>query len=130
MARKPTQQDRLRALTDICLALPDARREDKASHAAFLVGKKTFAYYLNSHHGDNIISVCCKVLPGENQFLVQSAPERFYLPAYIGPKGWVALRLDIGKVDWEEVTELVAASYRQIAPKRLADLLRTQGRVQ
>ena len=58
MARKPTQQDRLRALTDICLALPEARREDKASHAAFLVGKKTFAYYLNNHHGDNIISVC------------------------------------------------------------------------
>ena len=45
MARNPTQQDRLRTLTDICLALPEARREDKASHAAFLVGKKTFAYY-------------------------------------------------------------------------------------
>jgi len=71
MARKPTQQDRLRALTDICLALPEARREDKASHAAFLVGKKTFACYLNNHHGDNIISVSCKVLPGENQFLVR-----------------------------------------------------------
>ena len=80
MARKPTQQDRLRTLTDICLALPEARREDKASHAAFLVGKKTFAYYLNNHHGDNIISVSCKVLPGENQLLVQSAPERYYLP--------------------------------------------------
>ena len=87
MARKPTQQDRLRALTDICLALPEARREDKASHAAFLVGKKTFAYYLNNHHGDNLISVCCKVLPGENQFLVQSDPGRFYLPAYLGSKG-------------------------------------------
>jgi phosphoribosylglycinamide formyltransferase-1 len=120
MARKPTQPDRLRALTDICLALPDARREDKTSHAAFLVGKKTFAYYLNNHHGDNIISVCCKVLPGENQFLVQSAPERFYLPAYIGSRGWIALRMDLGTLNWSEVKELIRGSYLQMAQKRLA----------
>jgi hypothetical protein len=81
MAGKPSRQDRLDALTRICLALPDARREDKESHSAFLVGKRTFAYYLNNHHGDNIISVCCKVLPGENRFLVESGPGRFYLPA-------------------------------------------------
>jgi predicted DNA-binding protein (MmcQ/YjbR family) len=120
MARKPTQQDRLRALTDICLALPETRREDKASHAAFLVGKKTFAYYLNNHHGDNIISVCCKVLPGENQFLVQSDPGRFYLPAYIGSRGWIALRMDLGTLNWSEVKELIRGSYLQMAQKRLA----------
>ena len=123
MARKPTQQDRLRALTDICLALPEARREDKASHAAFLVGKKTFAYYLNNHHGDNIISVSCKVLPGENQFLVQSAADRFYLPAYIGSRGWIALRMDRATLNWTEVKELIHGSYLQTAPKRLASLL-------
>ncbi len=87
MTRKQSQQDRLDALTKICLALPETTREDKGSHAAFLVGKKIFAYYLNDHHDDNIISVCCKVLPGENRFLVESAPGRFYLPAYIGPEG-------------------------------------------
>jgi hypothetical protein len=123
MARKPTQQDRLRALTDICLALPEARREDKATHAAFLVGKKTFAYYLNNHHGDNIISVCCKVLPGENQFLVQSDPGRFYLPAYIGSRGWIALRMDLATLNWTEVKELIRGSYIQTAPKRLVSLL-------
>ena len=124
MARKPTQQDRLRVLADICLALPEARREDKASHAAFLVGKKTFAYYLNDHHGDNIISVCCKVLPGENQFLVQSDPGRFYLPAYIGSRGWIALRMDLATLNWSEVKELIRGSYLQMAPKRLVALLK------
>jgi hypothetical protein len=123
MARKPSQQDRLRTLTDICLALPEARREDKASHAAFLVGKKTFAYYLNDHHGDNIISVSCKVLPGENQFLVQSDPGRFYLPAYIGSRGWIALRMDLATLNWTEVKELIRGSYLQMAPKRLASQL-------
>ena len=124
MARKPTQQDRLRRLTDICLALPEARREDKASHAAFLVGKKTFGYYLNDHHGDNIISVSCKVLPGENQFLVQSDPGRFYLPAYIGSRGWIALRMDLATLNWSEVKELIRGSYLQMAPKRLVALLK------
>jgi hypothetical protein len=123
VARKPTQQDRLRALTDICLALPEATREDKASHAAFLVGKKTFAYYLNNHHGDNIISVCCKVLPGENRFLVESGPNRFYLPAYIGSRGWIGLRMDRATLNWDEVEELIRGSYLQIAPKKLAALV-------
>jgi hypothetical protein len=124
MTRKPTQQDRLRTLTDICLALPEARREDKASHAAFLVGKKTFAYYLNDHHGDNIISVSCKVLPRENQFLVQSDPGRFYLPAYIGSRGWIALRMDLATLNWSEVKELIRGSYVQMAPKRLVAQLK------
>jgi hypothetical protein len=120
MAPKPSRQDRLDALTKICLALPEARREDQGQHAAFLVGKKTFAYYLDNHHGDSIVSVCCKVLPGENRFLVESSPSRFYLPAYIGPRGWVALRMDLPKLNWSEVKELILGSYLQFAPKRLA----------
>ncbi len=124
MVRKPRQQDRMDALTRICLALPETRREDKGSHAAFLVGKRTFAYYLNNHHGDNLISVCCKVLPGENSFLVESGPGRFYLPAYIGSRGWIGLRMDLGTLDWTEVKELIHASYMQIAPKRLGSLVR------
>ena len=54
--------------------------------------------------------------------MIAHDPERFYLPAYIGPKGWVALRLDRGEVDWEEVGRLVVDSYRLVAPKRLASL--------
>jgi predicted DNA-binding protein (MmcQ/YjbR family) len=53
---------------------------------------------------------------------VASDPERFYLPSYVGPKGWVSLRLDFGSVDWDEVAELVLDSYRLVAPKRLAAL--------
>lgn len=111
---------RLSALSKICLALPESTREDCGSHASFLVRKKTFVYYLNNHHGDGIVSVCCKVLKGDNTILAGTQPERFYLPAYIAHRGWVALRLDVGKVDWEEVNELVIGSYCLTAPKRLA----------
>ena len=83
----------------------------------------SFAYYLNNHHGDNLISVCCKVLPGENRFLVESGPGRFYLPAYIGPRGRIGLRMDLATLNWTEVKELIHGSYIQVAPKKLASVV-------
>jgi hypothetical protein len=120
MKKSNTRDGRLARLMKICLALPEAIQESAARHATFLVRKSTFAYYLNDHHGDGIISVCCKVLPGDNEALAAAHPAKFYLPAYIGPRGWVGLRLDVSGLDWNEVAELVVGSYKLIAPKRLA----------
>lgn len=121
-ATRRIEEPRLTRLSAICLALPEAARKDSGSHAAFLVRERNFAYFLNDHHGDGIVAVTCKALPGDNANLVAAQPARFYLPAYVGPRGWVALRLDIGEIDWEEVAELVLGSYCLIAPKRLAAL--------
>ena len=118
------EDPRLTRLTTICLALPETVRQAMGDHAGFLVRKKTFAYFLNNHHGDGIVAVTCKVGPGDNSALANAQPDRFYLPADIGPRGWVALRLDRGEVDWDEVTELVTDSYRRVAPKRLAALVK------
>lgn len=115
--------ERLEKLSAICLGFPEAVREDKGSHASFRVAKKVFAYYLNDHHGDGIVSVCCKALPGDNERLIAANPRKFHMPAYIGPRGWVGLRLNRPTVDWTEVKELVQGSYRQTAPKRLLGLL-------
>ena len=109
-------------LAKIVAKLPETIREDQGSHASFLVRKKVFAYFLNNHHNDGIVSIACKALPGDNKSLVAAAPARYYLPAYIGPRGWVALRLDQGKVDWDEVSELMLGSYLLCAPKTLARL--------
>ena len=115
----------LARLTKICLALPEAVREDKNQHAAFSVRQKIFAYYLNDHHGDGIVSVACKAFPGDNASLAAAHPKRFYLPAYIGPRGWVALRLDVGTVDWEEAADLLKGSYLMTAPKTLRGQVKT-----
>lgn len=123
MAQSSKEDRRLVRLTKICLALPEATTYRQGSHAGFLVRKRTFAYFLNDHHGDGIVAVTCKVLPGDNKALAAAQPERFYLPAYLAPNGWVALRLDLGDIDWEEVSELVACSYRLVAPKRLAAMV-------
>jgi hypothetical protein len=63
-------------------------------------------------------------LPGDNTTLTAAQPTRFYLPAYIGARGWIALRLDRGAIDWDEVAELVMGSYRLFAPKRLLALVK------
>jgi hypothetical protein len=126
MLKRSTEDPRLTHLTKIALALPDATRKVCGSHAQFLVRKKTFAYFLDDHHGDGIVAVTCKVVPGDNKALADAQPGRFYLPAYLASKGWVALRLDVGKIDWAEVKELLWGSYELIAPQRLVERLKTE----
>jgi phosphoribosylglycinamide formyltransferase-1 len=121
MPKSTAEDKRLTRLTEIALALPEARRQIYGSHAQFLIRKKTFAYFLDNHHGDGIVAVTCKVLSDENKALAEAQPDRFYLPAYVASRGWVALRLDRGKIDWGEVQELLLSSYAMIAPKRLAE---------
>jgi hypothetical protein len=111
------QDERLVRFTKICLAFPNAERTDQGMHAKFTVKKKTFAYFVNDHHGDGIIGVMCKVLPGDNVALIKADPRRFYMPAYVGPRGWVGLRLDVGRVNWSEVQELAKGSYQSIMGK-------------
>jgi len=125
MANLPEDR-RLARLTKICLALPEVTTLRHGKHAGFLVRKRTFAYFLDDHHGDGIVAVTCKVLPGDNKALAAAQPDRFYLPPYLAPNGWVALRLDVGAVEWDEVSELIACSYRLVAPKRLAALVRVK----
>ena len=118
---KQAEDPRLARITQVALALPEASRLVHGSHAQFLVRKKTFAYFLDDHHGDGIVSIACKVMPGENKALAEAQPRRFYLPAYIASRGWVALRLNAGKVNWSEAKDLLRCSYSLVAPKKLAD---------
>jgi predicted DNA-binding protein (MmcQ/YjbR family) len=110
-------QQRFRKLEAICLALPDAEQTISGDHATYRVRGKVFAYFLNDHHGDGIVSVCVKSELGENVDRARLDPDRFYLPDYIGPRGWFGMRLDRGRVDWREVAEIVERSFRLSAPK-------------
>jgi len=113
------RRGRRERVTAICLALPEAAHSDRGDHCIYRVRGKVFAYYLDDHHGDGIVSVCVRSDLGENVDRARLDPERFYLPAYIGARGWFGLRLDRGRVDWREVAEVVTRSFRLTAPKRL-----------
>ncbi|MBV8631345.1 MAG: MmcQ/YjbR family DNA-binding protein [Silvibacterium sp.] len=120
---KSPEDARLTRLSQIAAALPETARQVYGSHATFLVRKKPFAYFLDNHHGDGIVGVTCKVLPGENKALVTAQPRRFYMPAYLASRGWVALRLDVGRIAWKEVRDLLIGSYLLTAPKTLVRIV-------
>ena len=116
-------QARRDRLVRLCGTLPEAAVSDHDQHVAFAVRGRTFAWWVDDEGGDGRVALLCKAPPGENAGLVASDPHRFYLPRYVGKRGWVGLRLDLQDVDWGEVAELVADSYRLVAPKRLAVLV-------
>ncbi len=123
---KPAVERCLARVSKICLAFPEATCEIAGDHAIYRIRKKPFAYFLNNHHGDGIVSISAKVARGDNAALIASQPARFYPPAYIFSRGWVALHLDAGEIEWAEVRELISDSYRRIAPKTLAAMVKIE----
>jgi hypothetical protein len=121
--KSPRPLARLRRL---CLALPEAHEVEAWGEPTFRVCNKMFAMYAGArnHHGNGRASVWIKALHGDQDFLVRAAPDRFFVPAYMGPSGWVGVYLDKA-VDWAEVERLLRAGYRLAAPRRLRALLAT-----
>jgi predicted DNA-binding protein (MmcQ/YjbR family) len=117
--RSKAEDPRLVRVTRICLTLPGARREVHASHARFFARNRTFAYFLSDHHGDGIVGVTCKVGRPDMKGYLDRDPTRFYVPDHLGPKGWIALCLDVKPVDWKEVETLVRGSYEQVTSKKM-----------
>ena len=117
--RHPTAKT-LARLRRVCLALPEAEEIETWGHPTFRIRKKIFVGCGVNEGGRP--QMTCKAPPGEQQALVASNPQRFFVPAYVGSKGWVGVYLE-GSVDWAEVAELVEESYRLTAPKRLIALL-------
>ncbi len=89
-------------------------------HTAFAVRTRIFAYHLVDHHGDGRVPLCCKVPTGEDGALAAEDPSRWFMPAYIGPRGWVGLDLDTVPVVWDADRDLVTGSYRLVAHASLA----------
>jgi len=110
-------------LREICLAFPEAVEKPFGGHTApsYRVRDKLFA--MTSEDG---ASLTFKAGPGVQEELVASAPERFFVPPYVGSKGWVGARLDVEQ-DWDELAELLEDGYRLIAPRRLSALLDAEG---
>lgn len=112
--------DRLRA---ICLSFPETT--ERLSHGEptwFVRDKKTFVTYANHHH-DERLGFWVAAAPGMQEELVESAPDRFFRPPYVGVRGWLGVYLDVPAIDWPQIELLVEDAYRLIAPKKLVALL-------
>ena len=101
------------------MQLPETtERLSHSSNTWFVRGKKTFVMYLDNHHGDGRLAIWCAAPIGFQAVIVEADPVHFFVPPYVGYRGWIGYRLDRG-LDLEEVADLVEQAYRQIAPKTL-----------
>jgi hypothetical protein len=109
----------------ICLALPEVT--EKPSHGAptFFCRKSFLMLWADGHHGNRFPHLWCAAPPGAQAEMVESEPERFFVPPYVGGRGWLGVRLD--DVDDAELAALCEEAYRVVAPAKLVKLLATDG---
>jgi hypothetical protein len=116
--------DRLRA---ICLALPETTEKLAHGEPTWRVAGKMFATLDDHHHGADRLAVWLAAALGDQEALVASDPRRFFVPPYVGHRGWIGVRID-GRPSWRRLATLVRDAYVQVAPKRLLPRARSSRR--
>ena len=100
----------------ICLALPDTHEKEAWGAPTFRVGGRLFAMFVDNHHGDGRLAVWCNAPPVAQEALIAAEPVHFFVPPYVGPQGWVGVRLDTG-LSWDVVAQRLEAAHGVSASK-------------
>lgn len=108
--RLPGSEALIQRLREIALSLPDAMEKLSHGEPAFFTKKKLFATIDNNHHGSGHVAVCCNAPPGAQESLVAADPKHFFRPPYVGPSGWLGVRLDSG-LAWPVIAELLKQAH-------------------
>jgi hypothetical protein len=122
------QATTLAKLREICLALPET--SERLSHGAptfFVRQKRAFLMVLTNHHGDGRFAIWCAAPDGMQKMLVEADPERFFVPPYVGHRGWLGVRLDSG-IHWDELAGIAEDAYADVAPAKLVEVARLRER--
>jgi hypothetical protein len=121
-----TESSALTRIRQLCLSLPETSERVSHGQPAFFVrGKRAFAMYLDNHHGDGRLAIWCAAPTGRQETLVAEAPEHYFIPPYVGHRGWLGVRLDRG-LDWEEIAGAVEDAYVAVAPKTVVRAIDTR----
>jgi hypothetical protein len=118
-AFEPATGAALQRVRALCLALPEAT--ERLSHGVpwwFVGNGRGFATFADNLHGDGRLALWCNAPPGAQHALVASAPEQYFVPPYVGGRGWLGVRLDRA-VGWDAIAALIDAAHRASAPRRL-----------
>ena len=109
----------LAKLRKICLSLPESHERLSHGEPTFFVRKKVFAMFANAdnHHGRGRHAAWIKAAPGRQARAMKRAPDRFFVPPYVGPSGWVGVYLD-AKTDWKELADILHDAHGLVATKQ------------
>ena len=124
MVRAAERERTLRRIREICLVFPET--SERLSHGAptfFVRGKRAFVMVLTNHHGDGRFEIWCAAPEGMQSMRVEADGERFFVPPYVGHRGWLGVRLDRG-LDWDELAGIAEDAYAEVAPVKLVEAAR------
>jgi hypothetical protein len=126
MVRAHERERTLRRLREICLGLPET--SERLSHGAptfFVHEKRAFLMVLTDHHGDGRFAIWCAAADGMQAMLVEADPDKYFVPPYVGYRGWLGVRLDRG-LDWGELAGIAEDAYAEVAPAKLVERARLE----
>ena len=111
-------------IRELCLGLPET--SERLSHGAptfFVREKRAFLMVLTNHHGDGRFAIWCAAPPGMQQLLVDADPDKFFVPPYVGHRGWLGVRLD-RELERDELAGIAEDAYAEVAPPKLVEAAR------
>jgi predicted DNA-binding protein (MmcQ/YjbR family) len=102
----------LRRIRKLCLSLPGAHEVEAWGEPTFRVKNKIFAMYAaaDNHHGKGRPAIWVKAAPGNQELMIAARPERYFIPPYVGPSGWIGMWLD-KRPNWKDAEELLADAH-------------------
>lgn len=109
--------DPVEKVREICARFPEVTERTSHGAPSFFVGKQFAAVWADGHHDQQFPHLWVAAPPGSQEELLHTSPD-FFRPPYVGPRGWVGVRLEAG-VGWDEIAELLEDAYRTVAPARL-----------
>ncbi len=125
--RRVPRSSVLRRVRGLCLALPET--SERMSHGQptfFIGGKTTFVMYMDNHHNDGRLALWCAATSEIQQMLIRSSPECYFMPPYVGYRGWVGVRLD-RNLPWSEIAVLIEDAFLTVAPPQVIQGARRRG---
>ncbi|HWM84576.1 MAG TPA: MmcQ/YjbR family DNA-binding protein [Kofleriaceae bacterium] len=107
----------LERVRKLCLSFPEA--SERPSHGApcfFIRRTRSFVMFVDNHHGDGRLALWCAAPAGAQAMLVEANPDVYFVPPYVGPSGWIGVRLD-RRASWKEVAAVIEQAFRARAPR-------------
>jgi hypothetical protein len=117
-------QKQLERVRQICFTLPETTERLSHGEPTFFLKDKVYVMFANNHHNDGHIAVWIPVPSGFQNTLIETAPETFFKPPYVGVRGWVGIELD--QISDKDLTYHIQVAWELIAPKRLLAKVRAE----